>query len=68
MTLDELKSAVAAHMKNELETMLMVTKLDEKDGKEFDKWFEQHPYTVGIDKIMKFCHQKKNKCKNYMTK
>ena len=55
-------------MKNELETMLMVTKLDEKDGKEFDKWFEQHPYTVGIDKIMKFCHQKKNKCKNYMTK
>jgi hypothetical protein len=29
--LEELKSGVTAHMKNELEIMLMITKLDEKD-------------------------------------
>jgi hypothetical protein len=37
-------------MKNELEIMLMISKLDEKDAKEFNKWFKQHPYAIGIDK------------------
>jgi hypothetical protein len=59
--LEELKKKVAAHMKNELEIMLIIGKLDEKDVKEFNKWFKQHLYTVGINKIMKFCQQKKKK-------
>jgi hypothetical protein len=40
---------------------MMVANLYEKDVKEFNKWFLQHPYTIGIDKIMKFVEQRRTR-------
>jgi hypothetical protein len=60
-TLQEIKTKVQAHLKNELEIMLMIGHLKENEAKEFNKWFQQHPYCMGIDKIMKFCQQRKMK-------
>jgi hypothetical protein len=41
--------------------MLMLGHLEDKDVKEFNKWFQKHPYSIGIDKIMKFCQRKRMK-------
>jgi hypothetical protein len=60
-TLEELKTRVQAHLKNELEIMLMIGRLEENEAKKFNKWFQQHPYSIGIDKIMKFCQRKRKK-------
>jgi molybdenum cofactor biosynthesis enzyme MoaA len=60
-TLEEIKTKVQAHLKNKLEIMLMLGHLEDKDVKEFNKWFQKHPYSIGIDKIMKFCQRKRMK-------
>ena len=42
--LAELKNKVEAHLKNKLDLILLLAKLDEDNAKEFGDWFQQHPY------------------------
>lgn len=56
--LDETKKLVERHLRTELDVMELVMKLNTHDAKEFNEWYQNHPYRRAIEEIVSWAdHQ-----------